>query len=191
MSAVPAGGPRSGVHTSALALLQGWQPPTVRQERLRDLYVAHLRARPDGLLRSCLPDHITASTLVVSADGRSVLLTLHAKARQWFQVGGHVDRADASLPAAALREATEESGIEDLELDPRPLQLDCHEVPFCGGPGTRHLDVRFLAVAPAGVRHSLTEESVELRWWPVDALPSQERSLRELVDLGGDRVRQL
>ena len=182
----------SGLHAEALALLRSWPAPSEAQERLRTEYVAHLVANPDGLFRSCLPDHMTASTLVLSADGGSVLLTLHAKARRWFQLGGHVDCTDPTLQAAALREATEESGTPGLVLDPRPVHLDSHEVPFCGGrPGTRHLDVRFLAVAPAGARPCVSEESSDLRWWPVDRLPSPEPSLRELVDLGGDRARQL
>jgi hypothetical protein len=69
-----------------------------------------------------------------------------------------------------------------------PVHLDAHEVPFCGGAGARHLDVRFLAVAPAGARHAVSEESTDLRWWPVDALPSDEPSLRQLVDLGLHRL---
>jgi 8-oxo-dGTP pyrophosphatase MutT (NUDIX family) len=173
----------------AVRLLSGWRAPDARQERLRREYVAHLLAHPDGLERSCLPDHVTASTLVLSPDGERVLLTLHAKAGAWFQLGGHTEPADATLAGAALREAREESGLEGLELDPVPVQLDRHEVPFCGGrPGTRHLDVRFLAVATAGTRSAVSEESVDVRWWPAAALPSQELSLRELVHLGRDRL---
>ncbi len=126
---------------------------------------------------------------MVDAEGSSVLLTLHGKAGQWFQLGGHTEPGDLTLAGAALREATEEGGIPSLSLDPVPVQLDAHEVPFCGGrPGTRHLDVRFLAVAPPGARAEISSESAELRWWPVDALPSDEPSLRELVDLGRHRA---
>jgi 8-oxo-dGTP pyrophosphatase MutT (NUDIX family) len=181
----------SRLHDDATAVLTGWSAPTVAQERLRQEYVDHLHRHPDGLDRSCRPDHITASTVVLSPDGAAVLLTLHAKANAWFQLGGHPEPGDTTLAGAALREATEESGLPDLELDPLPLQLDTHEVPFCGGqPGTRHLDVRFLAVAPEGAAHAVSPESLDVRWWPVDGLPTEERSLRELVDLGRDRLRE-
>lgn len=178
----------SRLHADARALLGSWTAPDAGQERLRREYVAHLDARPDGTARSCHPDHITASTLVLSADARSVLLTLHAKAGRWFQLGGHLEPGDTTLAGGALREATEESGSTSLRLDPVPVHLDRHEVPFCGGVGTRHLDVRFLAVAD-DLGTALSEESAALRWWPVDALPSAEPSLQELVRLGLDRLR--
>jgi 8-oxo-dGTP pyrophosphatase MutT (NUDIX family) len=182
----------TGLHADALTVLEGWRAPSAAQEELRREYVAHLHAHPDGLQRSCRPDHLTASTVVLDDTGRSVLLTLHAKAAQWFQLGGHTEPEDATLAGAALREATEESGIPTLVLDPVPVHLDAHPVPFCGGrPGTRHLDVRFVAVAPRGSTAEISDESSELRWWPVDALPSQERSLRELVELGRHRARHL
>lgn len=176
------------LHADALALLEGWVAPSPTQELLRERYAAHLRSHTDGCDRSCVPDHVTASTLVLSPDARQVLLTLHAKAQRWFQFGGHVEPADQTLAAAALREGTEESGLAELRLDPTPVHLDVHEVPFCGGPGTHHLDVRFLAVAVPGTRHVVSEESHDVRWWPVDALPSDEPSLLELVDLGRDRL---
>jgi 8-oxo-dGTP pyrophosphatase MutT (NUDIX family) len=181
----------SALHSDALALLTTWVAPDDSQELLRRQYVAHLVRHPDGLSRSCLPDHITASTLVLSADCKQVLLTLHGKARQWFQFGGHVEPGDITLSGAARREATEESGIAGLELDPAPVHLDTHAVPFCGGPGTRHLDVRFVAVAPAVATPEVSAESVDVRWWPVEELPTDEPSMRRLVDLGRDRLRQV
>jgi 8-oxo-dGTP pyrophosphatase MutT (NUDIX family) len=179
------------LHDDARRLLAGWRAPDSRQERLRQEYVAHLDAHADGLERTCLPDHVTASTVVLSPAGDQVLLTLHAKAGAWFQLGGHTEPDDLTLAGAALREAREESGLGGLSMDPEPVQLDRHEVPFCGGrPGTRHLDVRFLAVAAPGTGHTVSEESLDVRWWPADRLPGDEPSLRELVDLGRDRLRR-
>ncbi len=177
------------LHADALAVLDGWSAPDERQERLRREYVDHLRRHPDGLDRSCFPDHLTAGALVVAADGSRVLLTLHRKARAWFHLGGHCEPGDAALASAALREAREESGIEDLGLDPQPVHLDRHEVRFCDPRGTvRHLDVRFVAVAPDGAEHTVSDESLDVRWWPVDALPTDAADLRELVRLALARL---
>jgi 8-oxo-dGTP pyrophosphatase MutT (NUDIX family) len=175
----------------ALHTLREWRAPDRRQEALRDRYVAHLSAHADGVFRSCAPDHLTASTLVISADGASVLLTLHAKAGRWFQFGGHLEDGDASLRAAAGREAAEESGLAGLVLDPAPVQLSEHAVPFCGDRGdVHHLDVRFLAVAPPDAVHAVSEESLDVRWWPADALPDPDPDLVELVALARARLRQ-
>ena len=168
------------LHADALAVLRGWAPPTPAQAALRDRYVAHLEAHPDGLSRSCVPDHLTASTVVLDADRSRVLLTLHGKARRWFQVGGHCEPGDPTLVGAALREAAEESGVAGLVVLPAPVHLDEHVVPFCGTSGdVHHLDVRFVALAPAGAAHAVSEESLDVRWWPVDALP--DPALEELV----------
>ncbi|WP_152188416.1 NUDIX hydrolase [Georgenia satyanarayanai] len=177
------------LHSSALAVLETWHAPTPRQEQLRERYVAHLRAEPLGVLRECYPDHLTASTVVVSADRRSVLLTLHRKAQRWFQLGGHVEPGDPTLAAAALREAREESGIDALVLDPVPVQLSAHPVPFCDPRGgATHLDVRFVATAPVGAAHAVSAESLDVAWWPVDELPDPQPDMVELVALALARL---
>ncbi|UDY24608.1 NUDIX hydrolase [Nocardioides sp. Kera G14] len=175
------------LRSSALGTLASWSAPTVDQEALRVRYVDYLAGHPSGVFREDRPHHLTASTLVLSADGGSVLLTLHAKAQRWFQFGGHLEPADETLVAAATREATEESGLAGLVLDPVPVQLSDHEVPFCGesadGSPVHHLDVRFLAVAPAGAVHAVSEESLDVRWFPIDALPTEDPDMHELVGL--------
>lgn len=178
----------------ALRVLTGWTAPTPGQERLRDRYVRHLAASTGpgaGVLRESVPDHLTASAVVLSHDGAHVLLTLHAKARQWFQLGGHMEPDDSTLAGAAAREAREESGLP-LTVDPVPVHLDEHAVPFCR-PGTgdparpvHHLDVRYLAVAAPGAEAVVSDESLDVRWWPADALPGDD--LAELVSLARARV---
>jgi len=183
--------PSSGtaLREDALAALRAWVPPSGEQAVLRERYVAHLEARPDGLERSCHPDHLTASTLVVSPDARLVLLTLHAKAGQWFQFGGHCEPGDRTLLDAARREAVEESGIADLSFDPVPLRLDEHAVPFCGDTGeVHHLDVWFLAVAPEGAEHAASDESLDVRWWPADGLPGHDDVWAAALDLARRRL---
>jgi 8-oxo-dGTP pyrophosphatase MutT (NUDIX family) len=176
----------SSLHADALALLRAWASPSREQAALRDRYVTHLESAPDGLRRTCYPDHLTASTLVLSADGERVLLTLHAKAQRWFQLGGHCETGDATLAGAAEREAIEESGLPDLRVEPIPVQLSEHPVPFCDPRGgVHHLDVRFLAVAGDGAEPAVSDESLDVRWWPVDALPDDD--LADLVALALSR----
>ena len=172
------------LHADALAVLRGWTPPDERQAALRERYVAHLDAHPDGMTRACHPDHVTAGALILSADASEVLLTLHAKARRWFHMGGHCEPDDTTLVGAATREADEESGVAGLVVEPVPLHLDAHVVGFCAGhEQVRHLDVRFLARAPQGARPEVSDESIEVRWWPVDALPTDDPDMLRMVEL--------
>ena len=66
----------------------------------------------------------------------------------------------------ALREAVEESGIAELAIDPRPIDLDVHPIPARKGePEHLHLDVRFVVRAPEGAVERISEESKALGWF--------------------------
>ena len=147
-------------------------------------YLATLE-HPDALRRSHFPAHVTASGVVLDPAGTHVLLVLHRKVGRWLQPGGHVDPEDASLAAAALREVTEETGVQGLRVDPLPVALDRHPAP-CGAE--EHLDVQFLLTAPGLVAPVVSPESLDVRWWPVDALPAQQADLVSLVAAGVRRL---
>jgi 8-oxo-dGTP pyrophosphatase MutT (NUDIX family) len=160
------------VHDDAEAVLRSWQPAEPGQTALREAYLGFLAARPDSVQRACAAGHLTASAVVLRPDRTAVLLTLHPRVGRWLQLGGHVEDADDSITGAALREATEESGIDGLVLDPVPLRLDVHPITCSLGVPTRHFDVQFRAFAPEGATAVRSSESTDLQWWPADALPA-------------------
>jgi len=180
------------LHGDALACLEAWSPVPGRQSRLRDRFVDHLREEPTGTARECFPAHLTAGVVVLSRDLDHVLLNLHRKARRWFHFGGHLEAADTTLVGAATREGLEESGLARLHVDPVPVHVDEHSVEFCDPRGTvQHLDVRFAALAPDGVEHRVSEESLDVRWWPLRGLPDDlEDEMHELVAAARDRLAQ-
>ncbi|WP_243716323.1 NUDIX hydrolase [Actinomadura darangshiensis] len=165
-----------------MRILSSWRAPDAAQDELRREFLRHLEEHPaDGMWRECTDGHITASTAVLDASRTRVLLTLHAKFKAWLQLGGHCEPGDLTVAGAALREALEESGIPALRLMPEPVQLDRHAV-RCHPQGTWHLDVQYVAVAPEGAVHTVSDESDDLRWFPVDDLPeSADDALRRLV----------
>ena len=160
----------------AVARLEAWTAPDDEQEQLRISYLAHLRAHPDAVSKAGPPAHLTGSVIVLDDAGESVLLTLHRRARQWFQFGGHFEPGDESVWHAATREAREESGIADVTALPEIVQLDRHVLVGDFGTCREHLDIRFAAVTARAASAAVSTESIDVRWWPVDALPEGTRA---------------
>ncbi|MFI2430844.1 NUDIX hydrolase [Streptomyces sp. NPDC018693] len=164
------------LHDDAVLVLKGYEG----QPDLRQTYLDHLAAHPDdGMWKSCADGHITASALVIDPSRGRVLLTLHRKMRMWLQMGGHCEPADTDLAAAALREATEESGVRGLTLLPGgPVRLDRHHTPCAW-----HLDVQYAALAPAGAVEAISDESLDLRWFPyAEVADVADESVVRLLD---------
>lgn len=150
---------------------------------LRESEAPFSRATPQG--------HVTASAVVLSQEGRALLLS-HARLGLWVQPGGHVEAQDADVAAAAMREATEESGLADLALverdgQPLVLDVDVHPIPANearGEPAHFHHDVCFVAVTKRAQDARFDpEESRAMRWVSADewsALPLDPATQRRL-----------
>ncbi|MCX4819250.1 NUDIX hydrolase [Streptomyces sp. NBC_01142] len=150
------------LHDDAVLVLKAYED----QEELRQTYLDHLAAHPDGMWKACEAGHLTASALVIDPEHGRVLLTLHKKLGMWLQMGGHCEPGDATIADAALREATEESGIRGLTLLPGgPVRLDRHAIP---APCHWHLDLQYAALAPSGAVEEISDESLDLRWFGYD-----------------------
>lgn len=167
---------------SVIATLRDWQPPDFAQDTLREAVLAFVLASRDACRRECEPGHITASTLLLDDACTRALLTLHPRFGRWVQLGGHCENDDTDIVAAARREAVEESGVEGLSIEPELAAIHVHPVTCSLGVPTRHLDLQFVARAPAGARIEVSAESLDLRWWDLTAMPPDpDYGLSQLV----------
>lgn len=167
----------------AVARLEAWESPDPQQEQWRTELLEHCRVHPGALWRQGPPQHLTTGAIVLNSSLDQVLLTLHAKAGMWLQFGGHFEPEDDTVLAAATREAREESGIPTLQLDPRIVELHRHELLAPAfGRCAEHLDIRFAGVVDDGAAYAVSDESLDVAWWPADGMPSEtEAELGPLV----------
>lgn len=142
--------------------------------------------------RTARPGHLTGSAMVIDSSGEHVALLFHTKLRRWLQPGGHAD-GETNLAAVALREATEETGIEGLVIDPNAVDLDIHRVAPPAEDPHLHLDVRFVVAAPEGAVLQRNHESTELRWVRRDELRGYDvdAGLVRLADAALERFSSL
>lgn len=147
---------------------QGFEGEEERLALLRGFAAAHSNCFD----RENLEGHFTASAFILSPDLKKVLLTFHAKIQKWMQLGGHAD-GHPLLHEVALKEAQEESGSQHLSfldtLSSIPFDLDVHTIQAHKGvPAHLHYDLRYLLVCHKEESISISEESLDLRWIPLD-----------------------
>lgn len=147
-------------------------------------FVGFAQSGPDVFERSRSDGHFTASCWLVSGDGQRVLLTHHRKLGRWLQLGGHAD-GDSDLARVALREAQEESGLMELDLEPGIFDIDAHLIPARGSePAHVHWDVRFVLRCRGAEEFAVSAESLALAWVPIDHLrqdSAADPSLRRMA----------
>ncbi len=154
----------------SLAWLQivGLRSPELRPAR--DRVLEALRTQEAPLDRSDRPGHLTGSALIIDPSSGRILVLFHRKLQRWLQPGGHAD-GDTNLAAVALREATEETGIDGLAVVIPAVDIDVHRVAPPAEDPHLHYDVRFVVMAPAGATVTGNHESEALRWVHGEELP--------------------
>ena len=158
----------------ATMLLRNYLAKDSLQRQFKKRILEMCISYPRLLDRDCMPGHLTASALVVNEDRSRVMLHHHAKLNRWLQFGGHCD-GDANLPAVALREAIEESGVRNLSIDPEIIDIDIHVIPERKKvPEHLHLDTRFMVMAADNCQPTKSDESLEVCWYDVGELKEIE-----------------
>ena len=140
-------------------------------EQLFKVRFLELLAHPQAYHRNHLPGHITGSAWIIDQSKKYVLLTHHAKLNKWLQPGGHAD-GDENILNVSLREAVEETGLNDFKLlHDGIFDLDIHPIPARKEfPDHLHYDIRFLFEADKDIPLLISEESHALSWVALEQL---------------------
>lgn len=124
--------------------------------------------------RRTFPMHVTAGALLVR-DGAEVLLIEHLAYGITLQPGGHLEPTDETLVGAALRELSEETGIDPGQVVPvsaHPAYVEFGRVPARpakGEPDHYHLDFGYVfTTADAEVGRIQESEVTGAAWYPLD-----------------------
>lgn len=133
---------------------------------------------------------LSGAVVVVLRDDREVLLAKRADNGLWSAIAGIVEPGEN--PAETVRrEALEEAGV-NIEVE-RMVWLVAEEpMRYPNGDQCQFLDHGFRGHVISGEPHVADEESTDVAWWPVDALPSpQDPRLEPMVRAALDNRRDV
>ncbi len=94
-----------------LNLLLQYKTPFMEEAAYQMRAIEFVKRHADCFYRELWPAHVTGSSWVVNPQRSHVLMLHHKKHDQWFQPGGHAD-GHADILAVALRETSEETGLD-------------------------------------------------------------------------------
>lgn len=140
-----------------------------------DRFIDFVAGEPRCYERDCWAGHVTGAAWLVNKAGTHVLLTHHRKLERWLQLGGHSD-GDPDTVAVAMREAVEESGLQvrlldDGDPDELIFDIDIHPIPARKSDLDHwHFDIRLAMQVVGPEDFVVSEESIDLRWVPIDGL---------------------
>jgi 8-oxo-dGTP pyrophosphatase MutT (NUDIX family) len=111
--------------------------------------------------------------------GDEILLVRRADNGAWTPITG-IPEPGEEPAAAAAREALEETGVV-IRVDRLASTSVFPGVVHANGDRASYLDLTFACAYVSGEAHVGDDESVDVRWFPVDALPEMEAPMLQRI----------
>ena len=92
--------------------IEGFEPYNEQERADKEIMLNLIDTYKDVLTRENKVCHFTASNWIVNKERTKVLMAYHNIYQNWAWTGGHCD-GDSDLLRVALKEAQEETGIEN------------------------------------------------------------------------------
>lgn len=154
--------------------IESYKPYNEQEENDKQLMLKYIDTFEDVLTRENKMCHFTASNWIVNKERTKVLMIYHNIYKSWAWTGGHAD-GDSNLLKVALKEAQEETELENLKLligeiyGLQILTVDSHIKKGKFVPSHLHLDCCFLLEADENEPLKIKEdENSGVKWIDID-----------------------
>ncbi|MCI8640332.1 MAG: NUDIX hydrolase [Clostridia bacterium] len=95
--------------------IENYKPYNEQEEKDKEMMLECIKTFNDVLTRKNKMCHFTASNWIINKERTKVLMIYHNIYKSWAWTGGHAD-GESNLLHVAIKEAKEETGLENLKL---------------------------------------------------------------------------
>ncbi len=150
--------------------IQNYKPYNEQEKNDKEMMLKYIDTFDDVLTRENKMCHFTASNWIVNKERKKVIMIYHNIYKSWAWTGGHAD-GDSNLLHVALKEAKEETGLDNLKLlsdgifGIQILTVDSYIKREKFVPSHLHLDCCFLLEADENEQLRIKEdENSGVKW---------------------------
>ena len=179
--------------------IEKYIPYNEQEERDKELMLKYINTFNDVLTRENKMCHFTASNWIINKDRTKVLMIYHNIYKSWAWTGGHAD-GDSDLLHVALKEAEEETGLNNLKLlidgifGLQILTVDSHIKRGKYVSSHLHLDCCFLFEANEEDELKIKEdENSGVKWINIDEATkiTNEEKMRPIYEKLNSKIKNL
>ncbi len=179
--------------------IEKYIPYNEQEIRDKELMLEYINTFDDVLTRENKMCHFTASNWIINKDRTKVLMIYHNIYKSWAWTGGHAD-GDSDLLHVALKEAEEETGLNNLKLlsdgifGLQILTVDSHIKRGKYVSSHLHLDCCFLFEANEEDELKIKEdENSGIKWINIDEATkiTNEEKMRPIYEKLNSKIKNL